>query len=677
MAKVTDHTLLADGTEFTTDPASETLTLTATGDLAGAGGESGGVTGVALFSAQEDAWRNGANHWKYRFPHYFVTGELGNSWEMRGGTVITSGDEKFIRDCGIRYRSGFGSDATVTQEYVCLVGNGSIASGTNQAYVLLDTDTAPQNLTYTGLPNELVKVYDSAGDDDRGSLVVYLREWGNTFIYYDLNTEQSVSTLLPVSYLIPMETVLETNGSATNGAMQTEAYIAANTPYTGMGPSGNQSDLFETLAGSGFTAWANSTVYAANSVVSDGGRWYITTLGGTSNGTGVGDDTGVTDWAAYSGERDVDGTYYAYQYIMDANSGTVNQFYEHHQYMLRQTSDVDAGATSQRGDTMEPAVSWVNGKLRTRTGFYIDNIATADASNVEQTDVSGTQRTVTFVPTFTVNVVDADGNAANAPTGARLRIHDVTNANTLHNDTTITGSSSLGVSYSASGSATIKVEWNALNGTTNRSLHKETTTTMTDSADKSISILFEDDTIYVANAVDGSAVTGLSINGNKIDVDANVASNTLTWQQIYAWYCYYANTSAGIADSDFLISAKTQVIYEVDPSLEIKNNNTGNPLIITGANVADTNGSVAGWVDTSGENIYIIPEWVEAFSSGSALTGTEKIQLATAAARPSATQIVDEMETQMQADPTGFQVNIKEINDAAVAGSGTSEDKWR
>jgi hypothetical protein len=34
------------------------------------------------------------------------------------------------------------------------------------------------------------------------------------------------------------------------------------------------------------------------------------------------------------------------------------------------------------------------------------------------------------------------------------------------------------------------------------------------------------------------------------------------------------------------------------------------------------------------------------------------------------TKIIDDFETQSQADPTGFHVNLKEINDVAVAGDG-------
>lgn len=46
--------------------------------------------------------------------------------------------------------------------------------------------------------------------------------------------------------------------------------------------------------------WANATAYAANTVVEDivGGTWYLTVAGGTSNGSALSNDTGVT-WVAY------------------------------------------------------------------------------------------------------------------------------------------------------------------------------------------------------------------------------------------------------------------------------------------------------------------------------------------------------------------------------------------
>jgi type IV pilus assembly protein PilY1 len=47
------------------------------------------------------------------------------------------------------------------------------------------------------------------------------------------------------------------------------------------------------------TRWTDGAWYPANSIVSDGDEFFITAAGGTANGTGVEDDTGITDWDAY------------------------------------------------------------------------------------------------------------------------------------------------------------------------------------------------------------------------------------------------------------------------------------------------------------------------------------------------------------------------------------------
>lgn len=44
---------------------------------------------------------------------------------------------------------------------------------------------------------------------------------------------------------------------------------------------------------------------------------------------------------------------------------------------------------------------------------------------------------------------------------------------------------------------------------------------------------------------------------------------------------------------------------------------------------------------------------------------------------PTVGEIVDEWETQSQADPTGFCVNLKEVNDTELIGTGVKGDLWR
>ena len=66
------------------------------------------------------------------------------------------------------------------------------------------------------------------------------------------------------------------------------------------------------------------------------------------------------------------------------------------------------------------------------------------------------------------------------------------------------------------------------------------------------------------------------------------------------------------------------------------------------------------------------------------ITGADGVTLATTQGNyapnkttpPTAAAIVNEWEAQSQADPGGFQVNIKEVNDVTVTGTGASGSEW-
>ena len=612
MAKITVYTDLNDATEFTIDLGGSTLALAVAGNLS-----NDGVTGQSVFSAIEALWKAGATHNKYRFAFAQAVGELATSLELQGGWVnLDATTLTLIRDSGLRFRSGYGASATVTKEWACLVQSGTFGLAGTQPYTLLDTDIVPTNLTFTGVFNELVKVYDSGGDDDRGGMIIYAREEGYTYGYYDLVTAQELTSILPVSYLIPMTTVADTHWSTTDAAIGTDA------PYTGMA-------CYTSIDGTGFAAWADATVYAADAVVSSAGRWHITPVGGTSSGTGVADDTGVTDWTAYSGERDVDGTYYAYNSIIDGNSGTKEQIWEFHQYSLRQSTDIDANAgVAQRGDTKTDLLTWDGDTLITSTGVFVDNVQSAEESEYRFTDVGGTQRSIVFVPTFTINAVDSTGSAVNFETATRVQIYDVTNTSQLYNSTP-GAVTSIGIAHSAGGTVSIRYRIRCINGTTNASQTIEGTSSI-GTSNVSVNIVQEDNTFYIDNLVDGSAVYGtdMTIDAGKIDIDVNDSNNEISFQEIYAGYQYYLNTAAGIADSDDLITAQTQVDYAVDSAVQVENTKTGFPLVITGANVATTGGAQYDWVDVTGEMIFVQPDTVVNFNSSSgALSGAQEAQL--------------------------------------------------
>jgi hypothetical protein len=258
--------------------------------------------------------------------------------------------------------------------------------------------------------------------------------------------------------------------------------------------------------------------------------------------------------------------------------------------------------------------------------YFVDNVQTAEQSQYEFTDVSGTARTIAFVPTFTINCVDDLGVATNFDTNTQIQVYDSTNTNEIYN--AAPGAvTSIGVQHTAGGTVSLRYRIRAVNGTTSASKTIQGTASIT-SSDVSVNIVQESNSIYVDNLVDGSAVTGISIDTNKIDIDISDANNTVSFQEIYAWYQYYLATSAGIADSDNLVTANTQVDYNVDPTLQVENTKTGSALTITGANVFTTGGNQYDWVDVTGEKIFVLPDTVVNFNSSSgALSAAQEAQL--------------------------------------------------
>jgi len=257
----------------------------------------------------------------------------------------------------------------------------TLGSAAGQPYYLLGVDTVPVSTQRTDVQDTVIKIYGDGTHgnfDKRDGFKMFLREQGKTYSQYDLFADQGVTELTNKTYFIPLANSTDPKISAS------DATIAVAAIYTGMS--------VEYLVGSGFDAWINSTVYAADSVVSDGGRWYITALGGTSSGTGVGDDVGVTDWVAYSGERSIDSVYYAFNVVFTGNSGTTQQIYEKSQYLLRQSTDIDSGAGTTRGDTADLLMSFLGDILITAQGVAIDGFQVVQQLDYRFTDVGGVER---------------------------------------------------------------------------------------------------------------------------------------------------------------------------------------------------------------------------------------------------------------------------------------------
>jgi hypothetical protein len=171
------------------------------------------------------------------------------------------------------------------------------------------------------------------------------------------------------------------------------------------------------------------------------------------------------------------------------------------------------------------------------------------------------------------------------------------------------------------------------------------------------------DAVYNANAVDGSAVTGITIVDAIDRMQINIAGGTVSWAQIYAYNVYWLTTSAGIQDDGSIIVAKDQANYIVT-LFKIKNTSS-TPLKITGGYGVDSvTGSVADILDTTGGSIFPVVDHV--VSSVVTVGGVNVItgDIATVlAAIPSATDNADAVRTDLDADIT----NIKGNSAMAVA----------
>lgn len=125
------------------------------------------------------------------------------------------------------------------------------------------------------------------------------------------------------------------------------------------------------LAGVGFTTWAISTVYPAETVVQDQfGRWFFTDAGGTSavgdTNLAGGSDTGVT-WVAYEGERQIGANYYAFNRLIEGSDGVRGAIYEWFQRQLRKTTDINTGTVT---DPNQDTIGVVNGNVADEFGVF-------------------------------------------------------------------------------------------------------------------------------------------------------------------------------------------------------------------------------------------------------------------------------------------------------------------
>lgn len=421
MAKIVDPDSLNQATEVVIDTTAKTIQLLATGNLSNASpGSTSGVTLQAVYSFLKEEWKTDAALNKFKFPIKMFTktdGIMINAWDWKDATT-----RSLIRDGGWEEVGG--------DKYASIVSLGNFDSSSDQAYYqhVIGYDQSIVNFGHTGNLNEAILISGFTG-----YLKLFLRiasgsGTGKLYSEYNLLTEQTISALEPVLYKLPLSNSTDLKIVTADSAFSSGIYTGMKVNY---------------LKGKGFSTWANSTVYPAGTVVQETTgspkHWFFTVAGGTSSGSDVQDDTGVTDWAAYDGEVQIGTSFYAFNRIVTGNNGTAQQIYNWAQYKLRQTTDINANdstTTNQRsglvvkGNVAELLLEFVGDTLKTKPGLYIAGFNADSTNSIKFRDITvdgggvdintglpvvSTERNYPFVATGTLNfssnlVAESDSN---------------------------------------------------------------------------------------------------------------------------------------------------------------------------------------------------------------------------------------------------------------------------
>ena len=384
MAKIVDPDQLTVGTEVVYSTAAKTVQYLVAGNLSDAApGKTSGATGQAAYSASKDHWLASTTFRKHRSPYdpvFDASYRVKDDWDFADQQT-----RDILRDAGFQITK-------TGQEFACIIGLQEAADTDVLNYQNVFGFTEAVNaFDKNGNLNELIEIFDGSVNDFRDFLKVFNRQQGRIYSEGNLLDDQGLSALTFVAYRMPLGSASDPN------VIQSDVFIDGNTPYTGM--------TVNYLIGSGFTTWADTTVYPAGAVVLDAilqsngslnGTWWFTPLGGTSSGTGTADDVGVTDWESYTGEVQIGLEWFAFNRIIDGNNGTDIQVHEFSQRELRRTTTINddgIGAPNQNGfgvvnGDVAIRLTQFAGGIKTFGGTYILNLDPSSRATAEFFDIT-------------------------------------------------------------------------------------------------------------------------------------------------------------------------------------------------------------------------------------------------------------------------------------------------
>lgn len=348
MAKITLRSGLNVGTELTIDETARTITLNVAGNLVA----KDGVTWQALYSKLVDLWAT-STYQDSPFPVYAIDARSGqyqigydgakyNNW-----TFANVATRSYLRDGGwAEYAAttpaADGTSATggLNREYVGIVALASGFPAGSQFYYQRTSVGTANNFTYVDAPNEGIQVFGDAANGNFDERAFFKLFCREYQYTYD-------------------DAVLNDVGEVGTGAFKIALPIA-------VGSDLKVTDNDAAMSGAPYSG-ITVTYFATNQ------------------------------------NRLIGGINYPFRVIVEGNGATLEQIYTKTQYLLRQNSDIDAGAGTVTGKTERQLLAFIGDTLYTSQGVYVDNIPPADTNRIVFKDQNGVDRQNPFVSAGTLN----------------------------------------------------------------------------------------------------------------------------------------------------------------------------------------------------------------------------------------------------------------------------------
>jgi hypothetical protein len=300
-----------------------------------------GVTIQALYSKFVDLWAT-APYQDSPFPMYALDA-LSGQYQFGTDGATYSGWRPSNDATRQMLRDGgwseFSAAGVLQRQYAGIVGLGTVSTGSQLYYQRASSD-APSDFTFTDQCNEGIQVY----------------------------------------------------GDASNGNFDKRTY------FKGFVREYGKKYKDSVLADTGKTA---TGAYIVNMLLSNEDDLKIQAADGAMTGAPY---NGIT--VTYYGSdqnRLIGGVNYPFRIIIAGNGATLEQIYTKIQYLLRQNSDIDAGAGTVIGKTAAAMLEFVGDTLQTKQGVYIDNIQSADSNRIIFKDQNGVDRTNPFTSAGTMS----------------------------------------------------------------------------------------------------------------------------------------------------------------------------------------------------------------------------------------------------------------------------------